>query len=484
MSIQPTRRILVVDDEERVRLAVQRVLTEAGYEVFLAADGAEGLAMVQEHAPDLVLVDLMMPVMDGMEFLDQARRRYPDLTSVVITGFATLEKAVEAMKQGADDFLAKPFKPQDLRMVVERAFRRAATLQNISIEKSRTRALVASMRNGVLVVDAAGETALANPVLARLLGLTPEQMQGRPCAEVLPWPAVCECLDQAMHRRREELTQDDCRGQVSLGQGDDATYFQVTCAPFYDARRQPVGAVAVFDDITAWRRLDQYKNEFVSTVAHEIVSPLSAVLGQLQNLSKGLLGPLEEPQKELLGRARERLESIANLSKDLLDLSKIEAGVMGQAGRVDLAPLLKEAVDQLRGKAQDKGQSLELEMSGKLPEVMGVGEELQRVAVNLISNAVKYTPDGGQIAVRAQGGDGEVVLEVRDNGLGIPAEEQEAIFQRFHRVKNADTRHIPGTGLGLAIVKRVVESHGGRLELKSEPGQGSTFTLHLPSAPE
>ncbi|MBU2468102.1 MAG: response regulator [Proteobacteria bacterium] len=481
MTTEPTRRILIVDDEERVRLAVQRVLIEAGYDVFLASNGAEGLALVEEHAPDLVLVDLMMPVMDGMEFLDQARRRFPDLSSVVITGFATLEKAVEAMKQGADDFLAKPFKPQDLRLVVERALRRAQTLQNISIEKSRTRALVASMRNGVLVVDAAGETALVNPGLAKLLGTTPEEMVGRPCARVLPWPEVCECLDQAMHHRREELAHDECRGQVSLGQGDDALYFQVSCAPFHDARSQPVGAVAVFDDITAWRRLDQYKSEFVSTVAHEIVSPLSAVLGQLQNLGKGLLGPLEEPQKDLLLRARERLESIAGLSKDLLDLSKIEAGAMGQVVRVDMAPLLREAVDQLMGRAQAKGQSLELELPASLPPVMGVGEELLRVAVNLVSNAVKYTPDGGSIKVRAWEDQGEVCLSVSDNGLGIPPEEQEAIFQRFHRVKNADTRHIPGTGLGLAIVKRVVESHGGKLELDSRPGQGSTFTLHLPA---
>ncbi|BEQ14127.1 ATP-binding protein [Desulfoferula mesophila] len=484
MSIQITRRILVVDDEERVRLAVQRVLTEAGYEVYLAADGAEGLAMVEKHGPDLVLVDLMMPVMDGMEFLDQARRRYPDLTSVVITGFATLEKAVEAMKQGADDFLAKPFKPQDLRMVVERAFRRADTLQNISIEKSRTRALVAAMRNGVLVVDAGGEIALVNPVLAKLLGKSQEELQGRSCGEALPWPAVCQCLEQALQPIPRELTSDDCRGQVSLGQGDDATYFQVTCAPFYDARRRPMGAVAVFDDITAWRRLDQYKSEFVSTVAHEIVSPLSAVLGQLQNLNKGLLGPLEEPQKELLGRARERLESIAKLSRDLLDLSKIEAGGMGQVSRVQLAPLFQEAVDQLMGRAQAKSQSLELEIDDNLPEVMGVGEELLRVATNLVSNAVKYTPQGGRIRVRAAGGDGEAVLSVQDNGLGIPPEEQEAIFQRFHRVKNADTRQIPGTGLGLAIVKRVVESHDGRLELTSEPGKGSTFTLYLPAAPQ
>jgi PAS domain S-box-containing protein len=377
--------------------------------------------------------------------------------------------------------LAKPFKPHDLRLVVARAWARAVTLQNISIEKSRNRALVAAMRNGVLVVDAQGQTALVNPGLARLLGLDAEAQQGRPCREVLPWPEVCACLELAMAGGK--LAPEEGRCQVQLGQGEDAVHLQVDCAPFQDNRGRTVGAVAVFDDITALNRLSQLKSDFVSTVAHEIVSPLSAVLGQMQNLAQGLLGPLEEPQKALVDRARQRLQSIASLSRDLLDLSKMEAGAMGVAERVEMAPLLREAVDMLQGRARDKGQQLSLAIAGDLPPLLGVPQELLRMVVNLVSNAVKYTPAGGRISVLAQPEEGGLLLSVADNGLGIPAEEQAAIFERFHRVKNADTRQIPGTGLGLAIVHRVVASHGGRLELVSAPHQGSTFTVHLPAAP-
>lgn len=479
---QASGRILVVDDEERIREAVQRVMVGAGYEVFLASDGAEGLAQVEQHAPDLVLVDLMMPVMDGMEFLEQARRRYPDLTSVVITGFATVEKAVEAMKQGADDFLAKPFKPNDLRLVVGRARARALTLHDLAVEKSRNRTLVAAMRNGVLVVDSQGDTALVNPSLAGLLGSTPEALQGLPCREVLPWPEVCASLERAMAGAWPAGEEE--RRRVSLGQGEREVHLQVDCAPFFDNRGRVVGAVAVFDDVTAFMRLSQLKNEFVSTVAHEIVSPLSAVLAQMQNLAQGLLGPLAEPQTALVKRAGQRLQAIANLSRDLLDLSKIEAGALGQPARVELAPLLREAVDMLAGQAEEKGQSLELAVEGELPPVRGVAEELLRMLVNLVGNGVKYTPDGGRVRVTAWTEQGGVALSVADTGLGIPAAEQEAVFQRFYRVKNADTRHIPGSGLGLAIVSRVVQAHGGRLELTSAPGQGSTFTVHLPADPD
>jgi two-component system, OmpR family, phosphate regulon sensor histidine kinase PhoR len=479
VSHSDKRRILVVDDEQRVRQAVQRVLGEAGYEIFLAEDGQQGLDLVDQHAPDLVLVDLMMPVMDGMEFLDQARRRYPDLTSVVITGFATLDKAVEAMKQGADDFLAKPFKPRELKLVVERALKRAATLQDISTEKSRNRALVNAMSNGVLVVNPRGEAVMANPALLRLLGRDQEQIEGQPSRTVLPWPEVSDCLTAVISGG--ELPPEKARCQCSQGQDDEALHLQVCCAPFHDARGEVTGAVAVFDDVTAWHRLDQYKNEFVTTVAHDIVSPLAAVQAQLQNLAQGLLGPLQEEQKPLVKRARERLQGVANLSRDLLDLSKIEAGVMGQPQRLDLEPILREAMDMLQGQAEQKQQSLHLEIAPELPQVMGVGEELMEVVLNLVGNAVKYTQNEGEVILRVFRDGDRVVMEVHDNGPGIPPEEQEAVFKRFHRVINPENRHITGTGLGLAIVKRVVENHQGRLELDSNPGSGSCFRVSLPA---
>jgi PAS domain S-box-containing protein len=477
---QAKRRILVVDDEPRVRQAVQRVLSEAGYQVFLAPDGREGLALVEEHSPDLVLVDLMMPVMDGMEFLGQARRRYPDLTSVVITGFATLDKAVEAMKQGADDFLAKPFKPRDLKLVVERALKRAATLQDISIEKSRNRALINAMTNAVLVVDPQGEAVLANPALARLLGRGEDEIVGQNSRSVLPWPQVNDCLGAVM--TKDDLPSEEARCQCRQGEGDDAVHLQVCCAPFHDARGSVMGALAVFDDVSAWHRLDQYKSEFVSTVAHEIVSPLAAVQAQLQNLAQELLGPLQDEQKRLLQRVRERLGGVVNLSKDLLDLSKIEAGVMGQPQRLSLEPILREAVDMQQDAARKKHHQLSLEISSGLPPVMGIAEELMEVVLNLVGNALKYTPDGGDITVRARKEGPEAVIEVGDNGPGIPPEEQGDIFKRFHRVRTPENRHINGTGLGLAIVKRVVDNHGGRLELDSAPGRGSVFKVFLPVA--
>ena len=173
--------ILVVDDEDRVRQAVRRVMEPDGFRISEAINGELGLEALKQDRPDLVLVDLMMPVMDGMEFLGLARRLYPDLAFVVITGYATLEKAVEAMKQGADDFLAKPFKPKELRLVVERLIKRVRTLQDMAIEKSRTRALVDAMTNGVLVVDVDGNVVLMNPSLRRYLDIT-DDPTGRPPA--------------------------------------------------------------------------------------------------------------------------------------------------------------------------------------------------------------------------------------------------------------------------------------------------------------
>lgn len=481
MSPDSPYRILVVDDEERIRQAVRRVLETMGMVVMEAANGREGLERIADYKPDLVLVDLMMPVMDGMEMIGRARKSHASLAFVVITGYATLEKAVEAMKQGADDFLAKPFKPQELRLVIERVLKRVATLQDMAIEKSRTRVLVESMTNGVLVIDTERRVVLMNPALRRLARWDEGEVLGRDLEEALPCPAVAQALSEVL------AGQDDQDGQsvscqITLGLAEEPMHLQVTCSPFLDSRGRLVGALAVFDDVTALRRLDELKSEYVSTVAHEIASPLSSVLSQLQNLSQGLAGELNERQGQIVRRARLRIEGIINLSKDLLDLSKIEAGAMGQAEeRLAVGPILEEAVDIMRAKAADKAQSLTLEMAAELPRVAGVQRELQEVFVNLISNAVRYTPQGGRIDVRATAQDGWVRVDVSDNGFGVPIEDQEKIFQRFYRVKDANTRNIIGTGLGLPIVKRVVEAMGGNVRLRSKPGQGSTFSVLLPA---
>ncbi len=481
MSPDSPNRILVVDDEDRIRTAVRRVLETMGMEVFDAANGREGLEAIEAHKPDLVLVDLMMPVMDGMEMIGQARRQHATLAFVVITGYATLEKAVEAMKQGADDFLAKPFKPQELRLVIERVLKRVSTLQDMAVERSRTRVLIEAMSNGVLVVDDQGKIVLMNQALGKLASCDDKQVQGRDLAEVIDCPAVIETLGEVLQGKAADGEVIHCT--MDSGISGEPVYLQVRCGPFLDIRGKTVGTLAVFDDITAIQRLDELKNEYVSTVAHEIASPLSSVLNQLQNLSQGLAGGLNDRQKGIVDRARSRIQGIINLSSDLLDLSKIEAGVMGEADeQLDLTAIVEESVDIMRAGAADKAQSLSLEISPDLPKVRGVARELQEVFVNLVSNAVRYTPEDGSISVQAKQDQGWAVIQVKDTGYGIPADEQGKIFDRFYRVKDANTRNIVGTGLGLPIVKRVVESCGGVIELSSRPGKGSTFTVRLPGA--
>ena len=475
----PNARILIIDDEERVRQACRRVLEPEGYAISEAAHGRQGLVMIQKDKPDLVLVDLMMPVMDGTEVLGALRRDYPDLAVVVITGYATMDRAVEAMKLGADDFLAKPFRPQDLRLVVDRALRRVRTLEDLATEKSRYRVLVQELTNGVLVVDAAGQVALANPALRRLLECEGDCHQ-RPAEEVLPCPEVVAALGAVLAGPRIEPVTAAC--SITPPDEDEPRTMQVNCAPFLDGRGHLMGAVAVFDDVSAWRRLDELKSQFVSTVAHEIASPLGAVLGQLQNLAQGLAGPLNADQRQLLDRARGRIEGIVGLSRDLLDLSRIEAGQRNEPSLVEIPALLAEALDVLAPQAEAKAMHPRLDLAGSLPPVRAVAGELSQVFINLLSNAIKYTPAQGAVTIAARRQGPELVIEFTDSGFGIPAEDLGNIFKRFYRVKDANTRHIVGTGLGLPIVKKLVEANHGRIEVQSQPGQGSTFRVILPAA--
>ena len=212
-------------------------------------------AIDEGGAPDMVLVDLMMPNINGMEVLATARETHPDLSFVVITGFATLEKAVEAMKQGADDFLAKPFKPDELAMVVERVLRRVKTLQDMALEKSRTRLIVEYSANGVLVVNADGRIALVNPVLREMTGLGEEDHRGEPVEDVLACKDVVEAIKCILEGGDEPLSRRTCKTTLDTERGP--MHLEVTCKPFLDTSGHTLGALAIFNDVTAWQRLDR-----------------------------------------------------------------------------------------------------------------------------------------------------------------------------------------------------------------------------------
>jgi len=471
--------ILVIDDEKRIREGCRKVLNEQGYEVATADSGELGMKMIEENYYDIILLDLMMPSLSGFEVLERVKTLHPDAVIIIISGYVTIENSIEAMKKGAFDFIPKPFTPAQLRLLVAKAIEYIQTLQDIANEKTRMRVLIDHLSDGVMAVDMQKRVVLANPAFLQMSGSEGKNVVGSMADEVCNNSRIEGLIDKAISTQVDEST--DLTGEnweTSLG-----SVVNARCVPFRDRRGRNVGAITVLHDITALKRMEQIKSYFVSMTSHEVRGPLNAVMAQLNTVTSGLAGPVSQEQKEILGRASEKIAAVMNLTMELLDLSKIEAGLMSQEREeTDMAEVIKDQVAFHLAEAQAKEITLDLEPLPSLPPVVVNRGNIVEVLANLIGNAIKYTPEGGKVVVSAGLEDGYLRVSVCDNGIGIAPKELEKIFSPFYRVKNEKTRFIIGTGLGLTIVKGILEAHKGFIHVDSEPGKGSDFRFFLPFA--
>jgi len=474
-------KILVLDDEKRIRDGCRAVLIKDGFEVAVAEDGYNGLKMIEAAHFDIILLDLMMPGVPGIDILERVKVQHPDTVIIVITGYATLEHAVEAMKKGAFDFISKPFSPQDLRAVVSKAIEYIRTLQDIATEKSRMRVMINCLADGVMATDAQKSVALANPAFLKMVGYKGKNVIGMEVRDLVLDDKIELMIDRALAMPPDEFTQ-LTEEVVSRDLGErEEKILGVWCVPFRDRLERNLGTVTVLHDITATRKMDQLKSDFVSMVAHEVRSPLNTVLMQMKVIQDGLVGPVTENQRDVLTRVSERVKSLVDLSSELLDLAKIESGLVTQEKeKLNMGSILKDHVAFHQPQAQEKGIVLTLEPFSELPPVLGNRRNMEEVLSNLLSNAIKYTPKGGRVTVEAAVENSYLRISVADTGMGIAAEDLEYIFERFYRVKDDRTRLITGTGLGLAIVKSIVEAHNGIVTVESEPDVGSTFRVYIP----
>jgi two-component system, OmpR family, phosphate regulon sensor histidine kinase PhoR len=474
-------KILVVDDEKRIRDACHTMLTNDGFEVALAENGFAGLKKIEAEHFDIILLDLMMPGMRGIDLLTHVKGKHPDTLVIVITGYATLEHAIEAMKKGAFDFISKPFSPQDLRTVTGKAIEYIRTLEDIAHEKSRMGVLINHISDGVMATDMQRRVALANPAFLKMIGHQGESTVGKSVTDLIRNESLLQVIDKALSMPAEEfgeVTEEFAEGALAP---TEETVIAVRCVPFRDRLHRNLGTVTVMHDITALKKIDQMKSDFVSMVAHEIKSPMNSVLALVKVIQDGLAGDLTEKQQEMLGRISEKIRSLADLSAELLDLSRIESGLITmEKERLQLEPLLREQVSFHEAKARAKNLKLSLDPLPGLPPVLANKRSIEEVFSNLISNAIRYTPEGGSMTLSGGVEKDYVRISVKDTGFGIGKEDQDRIFERFYRVKNDQTRFITGTGLGLAIVKSIVDAHNGMIKVESEAGRGSTFHVHLP----
>jgi two-component system, OmpR family, phosphate regulon sensor histidine kinase PhoR len=487
--------ILVADDEGDIRDGAERILKRIGFRVLKAARGDEAQKTVEALRPDMVLLDLKMPGLDGMEVLKFIRDMDPRILVIIITGYATVEAAIEAMKRGAYDFIPKPFEPDQLRIVVNRTAEKIRltreaeqleqeklrTLADLDTEKSRIHSIVESLPDGVLVTNTAGNVVLMNPACRQLMGLAADVKPGRPIDAYIPDEALCKLIQDISQGRI--LDYEDIPAQEFAL--PDGKYLRARAQPVLGDRKECLGAVVNFADITTLKIVDRLKSEFVSKVSHELRSPLSTIHEQLATVIGDLVDRAPAQDQHILTRAKEKTKGMISLINDLLDMSRIDEGLICREPRpVLLEELLRSIVDFLGAKAQTKHQVLTLVLpESPLPEIQADPLALESIFGNLIANAITYTPDGGSIRVEVDMAGVNVRARVIDNGIGIPEKHLTQIFERFYRVKDEATRYITGTGLGLPIVKGLLDAMGGIIEVQSTPGEGSVFTVLLPATP-
>jgi two-component system phosphate regulon sensor histidine kinase PhoR len=494
MTEQPV--ILLVDDEKRFRETSRRLLNRVRYEVILAENGRVALDLLSSNSVDVILLDLKMPVMGGEEFLKAMLPTYPHIPVIIITGHGSMDIAVNCMTRGAYYFISKPVDPDLLVLTIERALEKkrleeqakqlqeetVRNLLELNTEKKKLETIIHCLANGVIVTNKNMEVILHNPALLRLLGISEEIQNPVPVSEIIRDNALIETLYQIQEGKIAE--QELVSQEIFLG----TRVLRAISAPALASDRNVfwaiAGAVTVLEDITPFKELDRMKTDFVNMVAHELRSPLVAIRQLNSVLAEGLAGPLQQKQQEFVEKGMKKIDALLGLIHDLLDVAKLEDGKLLQhAGPVDIGAMIEEMITLMQPRAKKQGITLSFSCENLRP-ITADPRNMEEILSNLVSNAMNYSPEGGDVKVMAKGAGEFMEITVSDTGIGIAPEELPKIFEKFYRVKHPKTRQVSGTGLGLSLVKGIVEAHHGTVDVESVPDKGTTFTIRLPMTKE
>ncbi len=512
-------KILVVDDEPNVLLTMAAILRQEGYEVDEAEGGALALAALERTTYDLVLTDLNMPVVDGMAVLEAVQKHAPATVTVVITGYASVHTALRALKLGAYEYLLKPTEIEDLKQAVRRSLERKHlseidTLYRVGRSISGTTdiaticATVTEAVRGVLHLQHAYVVVPSvpgcDPQMAELLArpdLLPEFEKGsvltadsspalREAGKALGLQSIAVIPGITGGRLVCMIVADD-NGQsfdfhastLRFLQGlASQTALAVENASLIAELRRNNQELALANE--KLRELDRLKSQFLSVATHELRTPLSIILGYNSMLADSLAERLTADEQGNFSEAISACQRLIRLVNSMLDIAQIEAGrVSMRFEPLDLRQVVQSVAAFFAQEARQRRITLNTDLPIRLPKVEGDSERLQQVLINLIGNALKFTPAQGRVtvALRAPAKD-RVEIEVADTGPGIAAEDQPLLYHEFGRVGRRTAGQ--GAGLGLAITRRIVEAHGGTVRVHSKSGKGAKFVVSLPTAAE
>ena len=471
-------RILLVDDDTALLDALPEALRLRmnGIQIDTSETAVDALERIKQTDYDAIVSDVKMPGMDGLALLHEIRELRPSTPTLMITGHGERELAVQALRGGAYDFVQKPIDRDYFIASLERAIQRRVLVRQVEEQRlalERHARVLEHVDDGVFLVDDEGVIRHWNPAAEAITGIGSPEALGRRVEETLPgWEAVAPLIPVASVPRPGSVE----AKVVPLEFDGRELWLSISGVTFSD------GIVYAFRSLTEERALEELKGEFIATVSHELRTPLAAIYGSAQTLLREDIELDESGQKRLLDVIAQESERLSRIADDILFANKLDSGqfVLGEK-RIDLLALAREVVDQMRACFASRDDiSIDLAVPATIDSLVGDSDKLRQVLINLIDNAVKYSPDGGRIDVAVEARDGGVRISIRDEGIGIAPLEQRRIFGKFYRVDPALTRGVGGTGLGLYICRELVRRMEGRLSVRSEEGKGSTFIVELP----
>ena len=511
---------MVVDDEAAVLLTMASILRQEGYEVDAADGGERALAAIRERFYDLVLTDMNMPRVDGMQVLAEVRKRSPNTVTLVITGYGSLDSALRAIQLGAYEYLLKPTEVPELKQAVHRCLERkryseidtlyrigraaacSPELETIVPQVSQAGREVLALHNVSVVIFDRDGNAHDGPKLAPLMShpALRDRMQAGDAVTSEHGIPIAEAWARAENIRTYAFVPGKAADRlvcaICAWNGSEAYEFHASALRFLQALADQAALAientTLIDELRRnnqeleaanqkLRDLDRLKSQFLSVATHELRTPLSILLGYNSMLAESLQDRLSEDERATLDESSAACKRLIRLVNSMLDISQIESGKMRiNFAMDDLRPVVNGVVTLFQQEARKRGVRLHFELPSRLPRLRIDPERIQQVLINLVGNALKFTPRDGDVIIAVRQRPEWVEISVRDTGIGIAPEDQTKIFDEFAQLRKPAGGKREGSGLGLAISRRIVEAHDGTIRVTSRTGEGSNFTFTLP----
>lgn len=501
-------KIVVVDDERIVTSAFKTLLKVEGFsDAHFFNSPKDALDYLKDNQPDLVISDFLMPEMNGLEFLSEVKKLYPEVSKILLTGYADKENAIKAINEiGLYRYIEKPWNNDDLiiniKNGIERSYLLSELRQKISeledakkelekyshnleqIVEERTADLKQSnaklegifnyCADGIVIINEDGIIEQVNPACETLIGLVGEKLLMTSIDDYLFSKKTF--ISKELHKLDEsELLLREFYIKNPLSNSE--TPVEISFArinPDDDYKR----FVGVIRDVTEQKKSDKLRDDFIATLTHDLRTPLLAAIQTLTFFLDGALGELDEKQKLLLSTMQKSNEDLLGLVNALLEVYKYDADKLELTKtNFNIYNLVEQVYNELQPLAQSKEIEFKIECANKDLTINADRSEIRRVICNLCGNAINYTQNGGRVVITLKNEGNDLIFSVADNGSGIPQEDIPNMFQRFSQ--GTSKKRSTGTGLGLYLSRQIIESHGGKIWLESALNKGSEFSFLL-----